>query len=174
MTDKKPRKLLGHWIAEDDMPKIGWKYSNIFVMPPKGAVICGMCLAHHIQRIHVMKHPNHSGVLCVGYVCAAHMIDDDASAQKVERLFTSRITKKERLPTRKWYRYDDKIEFLKSDRFIIYTKRFDNGWGGRILSEDESYKREGNILYDRRIDAARAAFDVITDILQKELLAELG
>ena len=174
MADKKPMILLGHWKDGSDMPKIGWKYSNIFVTSPKKKVICGMCLARNIRRIHVMKHPDRSGVLCVGYVCAAHMTDNDAGAQKVERLFTSRITKKERLLARKWYRYDDKIEFLKSDRFTVYAKRFENGWGGRILSNDGNYKREGNILYDRKIDVARAAFDVITDILQKELLEELG
>jgi hypothetical protein len=78
----------GKW-SQRGIPHKGWTCINIYDLE-HDRVTCEMCESAEIRYVHVMTHPQFSGELEVGCICAGHMEQDLARAEGREKEFKRR------------------------------------------------------------------------------------
>lgn len=82
---------MARWEREG-IPQKGWKEIGVEGLResleygnPVEYKQCEMCGQEKIRYVHILQHPNFSGELRVGCICAEHMTDDYINPQKKER-----------------------------------------------------------------------------------------
>jgi len=84
-----------------DVPHEGWRFVNLIDLgSPAG--VCGMCGHQVIRYVHIMTHPNYSGSIGAGSVCAGRMEGNLSKADKREREYRNMQNRRSNFLKRKW------------------------------------------------------------------------
>ncbi len=162
MSDDKPRRggEYGKW-SQQGVPHKGWSCVHVEDLEPSTA-ICEMCERQEIRYVHYMQHPDFSGELGVGCVCAGRMEDNYRAPQKREGNLQNVARRRKNWLSRQWRISNKGNHFLNTDglNIVIFQKR-DSSWGGRIEGA-----RNGRTIFSRRHYKTReqaklAAFDAM-------------
>jgi hypothetical protein len=78
---------------QPEVPHKGWKFVNV-IDTETAEETCEMCGNERIRYVHIMSHPNYSGSLNVGCVCAEKMADDYVNPRKRERALRNAAAKR--------------------------------------------------------------------------------
>jgi hypothetical protein len=85
---------------QPEVPHKGWQFVNV-IDTETAEETCEMCGNERIRYVHIMAHPNYSGPLNVGCVCAEKMADDYVNPRKRERELRNAAAKRLRDNKRK-------------------------------------------------------------------------
>lgn len=154
----------GKW-SQPGVPHRGWRCVDIEDLTYPSA-ICEMCESQQIRFAHHMEHPNYSGTLVVGCVCAGHMEGDVAAARVREKTMKTRAGKRKRWLSRNWKTSAKGNPWLNADGYRITVYPRGGGWAATIAAREEPstvYHSRRN--FPTREEAKLAAFDHISRLL---------
>lgn len=156
----------GKWSVRG-IPHKGWRCIDIEDLGSPSE-ICEMCESMPIRYAHRMEHPNYPGSLLVGCVCAGHMEENLARAQRRDKQMRSRASKRKRWLTRNWITSKKGNPYIEADgyRITIYPNG-SNRWRVAVANladkEDVQFPRRAVKTID---EAKLAAFDLVTSLLE--------
>ena len=161
MTEAERREVIGRgkW-AIHGVPHKGWVCVDEDDLGEPSA-ICEMCETMEIRYVHYMRHDNYPETLGCGKICAGHMADDYAGAERRERKMMSRAVRRARWLRRSGWRWSMKgNEFINVDGYNIAVFQHDDGsWGARILDRRTNETTPAQRRYPTSDSAKLAAFD---------------
>jgi hypothetical protein len=158
------KKNLGKW-SQKNVPHKEWICVDIEDLgePSK---ICEMCESQPIRYVHYMEHPDYTGILGVGCVCAGNMEDNRVDARMRDDFMKNRARKRLRwIANTRWKISQKGNDFIKTDGYIIVMKKQGALWSALVESEDETFKQWSYRKYETIEMAKLAAFDFLTKIL---------
>lgn len=157
--------LHGKW-SQPEVPHKGWTCVDIEPLETASAT-CGMCETQQIRFVHYMTHPDYSGELGCGCVCAGRMEEDYVGAERREALAKSTIGKRKRWLTRAWKTSMAGRPYLKIDGYHVVIFKNDAlvggkpTWGFKVTSDGGSHTTS-RAPHPSINDAKLKAFDALT------------
>lgn len=155
----------GKWSAHG-VPHKGWQCVDIEDLGEPQAE-CEMCESQTIRFVHHMEHPNYSGSLAVGCVCAGHMEGSVSAARDREATMRSRSGKRSRWLSRVWKMSAKGNPTIKAGGFRVTVYERGHGYGATIATVDGSSVQHARRTFPTLNQAKLAAFDHITRLLAK-------
>ena len=117
-----------------------------------------MCETVSIRHEHSMAHPNYSGVLVCGCVCAGHMESNVVAAKGRETEMKNHTARRSRWLSRPWRCSKRGNEFIRVEGVCVTVFCGSDGW--RYVVDSESRKLWGPCCLSS--DAAKlSAFDAL-------------
>lgn len=121
------------------VPHKGWKYvggEDLGEYVEDGKSIdfeqCEMCGNEKIRYVHILEHPDYSGEIRVGCVCASKMIDDYINPKESERELKNRTNRKKNFMKQEWRFISNSGNYslrYKGDNITIMKSKFNSNWG---------------------------------------------
>src|SRR4051794_9059202 len=105
--------MTGKW-AQAGVPHRGWTCVYVEDLGEPSAT-CEMCEQQEIRYAHHMEHPQYSGTLVVGCVCAEHMESDLVAPKRREQQLKSASARRTRWLTRRWRTSAKGNAFINTD-----------------------------------------------------------
>lgn len=158
----------GKW-SQAGVPHKGWSCIGTEDLGPDqdSWQTCEMCEAMAIRYVHSMSHPDYSGELGCGCVCAGHMEQDLQAARGRETALKKSVKQRQAFPRRREWRVSQKgnpwIQFEGWN--ITIFPRGGRGFGG-VASRGEQ-KLFLQQLYPTADEAKLAAYDLIRGTQQR-------
>jgi hypothetical protein len=153
----------GLW-NEPGVPHKGWTCVGTEDLreddPDAALATCQMCKVQEIRYVHHMTHPDYTGGLDVGCVCAEKMEEDYTAARRREAPLRSRAARRSKWLTRKWKRSQGR-DYIESFGYRTTVLPVSGGWGGAIVHIATGRKRRSTKVHATADDAKLAAFDTI-------------
>lgn len=146
------------------VPHKGWNCVEIEDLGEPQAE-CAMCESQTIRYVHHMEHPDYSGLLGVGCVCAGHMEGSLAAAKSRELSMRSRTGKRARWLNRVWKISAKGNPTIKADGFRVTVYERGDGYAATIAAVDGSMVQHARRNFQTLSQAKLAAFDHITRLL---------
>jgi hypothetical protein len=150
----------GKW-SQRGVPHKGWRCISTEDLGEPD-LTCEMCESSAVRYAHSMEHDEYPHVLRVGVVCAGHMEQDRAGAERREQAVRSRAGKRSRWLSRRWRVSARGNEWLRADGYRVTVRQTDRGWSATVAAEDSDFVRHSKRSYSTSDQAKLAAFDFIT------------
>ncbi len=151
----------GKW-AREGVPHRGWSCINAEDLGVP-SMRCEMCEHSEIRYVQYMRHPAYRGVLGCGAVCAGHMEQDPARAQRREKAMVSSARRRAQFPRLKGWRLNRSGNWqIELRKFRVTIFRKPTGWGavvGHPMKPDSTFTRQ---RFPSFAEAQLAAFDTLT------------
>lgn len=160
---------MARWEREG-IPQKGWKEIGVEDLResleygnPVEYKQCEMCGQEKIRYVHILQHPNFSGELRVGCICAEHMTDDYINPQKKERELKNRLNRKKNFMRKEWQERSEGKYLLryKGEIIMIMKSKFGPGWG--VLYGGQQVFQYNNRKIDDFYTAKLIAFDLFDE-----------
>ena len=153
----------GKW-SRPGVPHKGWSCVH-FEDLGEPSQICAMCETAEVRFVHYMEHPEFSGTLAVGCVCAEHMEDDYLAPRAREKTLRHKARRRKSWSGRTWQISAKGNSYLNTEGFNITV--FGKGVGaGRFLSfKVENRETEQFQFSRRRYSTEEAAKNATLDAL---------
>ena len=158
--------MSGKW-DDPHIPKTGWSCVQV-TDNEEPDYLCDMCEKIYIRYIHLMEHSDYDESLNVGCICAGHMEQDPARADRRERDFKLLQSRRLRWLVRDWRRSRQGNEYLNADGFNVVIYRKDDHWGARVLSIFSGRERVSQRRYETSDAAKMAALMAMLEMKAKE------
>ena len=149
-------------LNQADIPRRGWVCETVFDSayddPGAQRLQCEMCGNERVRFVHLMSHPEYTGDLSVGCICAQKMSEDRIGPPERESSLRKRAQRRRRWLTRKWRLSANGNEFLNVDghNVVIFpNQQYAGKWSFRL---DREFCRN---TYESSDLAKLAAFDVL-------------
>jgi len=155
----------GKW-SVPGVPHKGWQCVDIEDLG-EPQIECEMCESQTIRFVHHMEHPDYSGSLAVGCICAGHMEGSVAAARDREVTMKSRSGKRTRWLNRVWKISAKGNPTIKADGFRVTVYKRGQGYGATIATVDGLSVQHARRTFPTLSQAKLAAFDHITRLLAK-------
>lgn len=149
---------------QPEVPHKGWQFVNV-IDTETTEEVCEMCGKEHIRYVHTMAHPNYSGLLNVGCVCAEKMADDYVNPRKRERELKNAAAKRLRDNKRKIAQDAEHRQAILSAQWkeskngnpylqvyleyrhgvrkvlaVVFKSKFNDAWAMRVDGVQSGYK----------------------------------
>lgn len=153
----------GKW-SQPGVPHRGWvcvdEYDTYERLGEDQLETCGMCEVSQVRFVHVMENERYPDHLSCGCVCAGHMAEDFAGAERRDGALRSRAGKRDAFPSRKRWKTSAKgTPHIKVDGYhLMVTRRKDGsfGVGATPPGGDTVWGRKSFATID---DAQKGCFD---------------
>ncbi|KXV03645.1 hypothetical protein AD929_00560 [Gluconobacter potus] len=159
------RHQRGKW-SMTGVPHKGWTCVDIEDLG-EPQTECEMCESQTIRYVHHMEHPDYSGGLTVGCVCAGHMEGSLVAAREREATMRSRTGKRARWLSRVWKTSAKGNPTIKADGFRVTVYERGGGYAATIAAVDGSRVQHARRNFPTVSRAKLAAFDHITRLLSQ-------
>jgi hypothetical protein len=122
---------------------------------------CDMCETQAIRYVHYMQHPNYTGLVGAGCICAEKMSGDYEGPKRREAAAKSAVTRRARWLGRRWMYSRNGNPYIKTDGFhiVIYPQGPD--WKALIEDTVSNKKRFSRRTFKTQDQAKLAAFDAM-------------
>ena len=122
MTETATRAT-GKW-CPPGFPHKGWTCTDIEDLG-ESAATCEMCETQEIRYVHHMEHPDYSGSLACGCVCAGRMEENYEGARRREGVFRSAAGRWRKWLSRKWQTSGKGNPYLNVDGYnvVVFSAR---------------------------------------------------
>jgi hypothetical protein len=137
----------GKW-SQPGVPHKGWSCVH-FEDLGEPSQICEMCESAEVRFVHYMEHPEFSGTLAVGCVCAENMEDDYLAPRAREKTLRHKARRRKSWAARKWRISAKGNSYLNTDGFNIIVFGRGNG-GSRYWSFKVENRANGRGQFSRR------------------------
>jgi len=107
----------GKW-SQSGVPHKGWSCVH-FEDLGEPSQICEMCESAEVRFIHYMEHPNFSGTLAVGCVCAEHMEGDYNGPRLREKTLRQKAHRRKSWIKRRWLTSAKGNSYLNTEGYNI-------------------------------------------------------
>ena len=135
----------------EGVPHKGWSLSNVVDLHEDEGLDygdyedCQFCDHEQIRYVHILAHPEYSGTVRVGCVCACKLTSDYVEPKRRERILRNRAARRSRFPNRAAWRINrqgGKTIKLDGRRITIGLKQerikvWIDGVEGKLFYEDE-------------------------------------
>lgn len=111
---------------------------------------CEMCGNERIRYVHLLEHPDYSGEIRVGCICASKMIDDYADPKRSERQLKNRANRRINFMKQEWHLKQDTGNYTlryKGNNITIMKSKFGSNWGV-IFRGKSVWNHNGNKILD--------------------------
>ena len=153
----------GKW-SKPGVPHKGWSCVH-FEDLGEPSEICGMCDSAEVRFIHYMEHPNYSGTLAVGCVCAEHMEGDYAAPRAREKMLQHKARRRKTWTTRTWRISSKGNSYLNTEGFnlIIFGKHDSAGsyWSFKVENRQTNRAQFSRRRYLTAAAAKNATLDAL-------------
>lgn len=105
---EEPAPTYGKW-SQPGVPHKGWTCIDEDIVEGDDLETCEMCEWAEVRYVHVMTHPEWEGELRVGCICAGHMQEDMAGAQRREAELKRRARNPDAAADLSWVQAADRI-----------------------------------------------------------------
>lgn len=149
----------GKW-SEVGVPKRGWSCVHVEDLG-EPAQLCEMCENVEIRYVHEMQHPDYSGTLSVGCICAEHMEEDYVRPKEREKQLKSAARRRKTWAKRAWSQSSKGNLYINIDGFniTVFPKRA--VWALSITNRLTDKTRKGIRSYPTQLAAQAAGFDAL-------------
>ncbi len=156
--------FFGKWSVAG-VPKKGWSCTDDEDLGPDEREVCQMCEKEEIRYVHIMTHPDYSGALRSGCVCAGKMSEDYVGARQRQADMERRGRRRDRFPTHKnWQQSRKGHPTIRHQGYRITIIRRGAGFKAAIALDTTSPDVD-QVYYSRArpsvSEAKLAAFDLI-------------
>src|SRR5271155_341896 len=122
--------------CQSEFPHKGWTCSGIEDLG-EAAATCEMCETQEIRYVHHMEHPDYSGSLACGCVCAGRMEENYEGARRREGVFRSATGRRRKWLSRKWQMSVKGNPYLNADGYnVVVFPRASVGWSFRVTNRE--------------------------------------
>ncbi|MBU0660782.1 hypothetical protein KKG22_01225 [Patescibacteria group bacterium] len=145
-------------------PEYGWYHVGLCDLEEQ-RITCEWCKLRQIRYVHVLRHPDHSGKIRVGKICAGYITKNNQLAHDLHQFFFSRRGVNERIiDSPRWKKASQYVEELKTrDGYLISIYTSGGAYICTLTCIETGEKRKSQLIYMNRIDMIYAACDAITD-----------
>lgn len=156
---------------QPNIPHKGWSYVGIVDLGEECSCDeeveyeqCQMCGKERIRYIHILEHPDYTGEMRVGCVCASKMIDDYLYPGEQERVLKNRINRRRNFLNREWrYKSDTGNYTLRYKGENITILKSNYGGFGVVFQGKICWSYNGRKIPNLSI-AKIVAFDLFDEL----------
>ena len=149
----------GKW-KQPGVPHKGWTCVNVEDLEEPSAT-CGMCERTEIRYAHYMEHPDYPDTLVCGCVCAGHMEEDYAGAQRRETVLRNSATRRKRWLSREWRTSAKGNDFLNTGGYNIVVFGKGPKWSYFVKNRQTQVAFNPRRPFASSNEAKLAAFDTM-------------
>jgi hypothetical protein len=153
----------GKW-SQQGVPHKGWSCVH-FEDLGEPSQICGMCESAEVRFVHYMEHPEFSGTLAVGCICAEHMEGDYAAPRAREKTLQRKARRRSSWADRKWRISSKGNAYLNTEGFnvIVFAKRDASSlyWSFKVENRQTSQAQFSRRRYLTENAAKNATLDAL-------------
>lgn len=151
----------GKWL-QPGVPHKGWSWLDVHDLG-EPAQTCEMCEVSEIRYVHTLSHPEYSGALEVGCICAEHMAEDYAGPREREATLRGLAGRRQRWQHRQWHRFGfgSQTRYVRTSGFQIEVYPDRDGWRVRITHRASRRSQLGRKTYGSEQAAMHAGLDAL-------------
>lgn len=149
----------GKW-SEKTIPHKGWSCVSVDDLE-EPSQLCQMCESAEIRYVRYMEHPDYSGTLAVGCVCAEHMEDDYVKPREREKALRRLSERRKRWSDRTWRISQLGNPYLNTEGFNLVIYDRDDGFVISVARRGSAKRQTGKQIYQTQTEAKAAALNAL-------------
>lgn len=153
----KEHTKLGKW-SQPGVPHKDWRCVYVEDLG-EPSHLCGMCESVQVRYVHYMAHPDYTGELGVGCVCAENMEHDSCAAKRREQSLKNTARRRVHWPKRQWRVSAKGNTYLNAGPFNVVVFSKNGSWSFRVQNRQTEKAVFSRRRYPTQEEAVAASFD---------------